>query len=110
MELIDHFLSIKEKNDPPREEVDCDTLTRIVDTVGFVKVENGVKFVCLNTECSLESVMRTDAENQDHAECNGNIPDNNCVNGNPDNGDQTGEGYSFLSLIFLFIAYLLMPL
>ncbi|KAM7380684.1 hypothetical protein PAMP_003962 [Pampus punctatissimus] len=91
MELIDHFLSICRRDDPSKEEVDRETLKRIVDTVGFVKVENGVKFVCLNTECRAESVMRTDAESRDHAECNGNIQDSNYVNGNPDNGDQTAS-------------------
>ncbi|XP_067459385.1 ankyrin repeat domain-containing protein SOWAHC [Thunnus thynnus] len=92
MELIDHFLSVWEENDPSKEEVDRETLTSIVDAVGFVKVENGVKFVCLNTECTAESVMRTDAESHDHAECNGNgnLQDNDYVNGNPDNGEQTG--------------------
>nr|XP_020463325.1 ankyrin repeat domain-containing protein SOWAHC isoform X2 [Monopterus albus] len=37
--------------------------------------------------------MRTDADGHSNLECNGNIQetlDNNCVNGNPDNGDQTG--------------------
>lgn len=91
MELIDHFSSTwGGEDDPSREEVDREVLTRIVNAVGTVKVENGVKFVCVTSE---RGVMRADAENGDHAECNGNIretPDNR-VNGNPDNGDQTGE-------------------
>ncbi|XP_070694766.1 ankyrin repeat domain-containing protein SOWAHC [Pempheris klunzingeri] len=93
MELIDHFLSIWEKNDQSKEAADREVLKRVVDSVGFVKVENGVKFVCLNSEGSAESMMRTDTDGHDHAECNGNIQetvDNNCVNGNPENGEQTG--------------------
>lgn len=94
MELIDHFLSVSGQNDQSKEGVDREVVQRIVDNVGFVKVEDGVKFVCLNSEGSAESVMRADTGGHDHAECNGNIQetlDNNCVNGNPDNGDQTGE-------------------
>ncbi|XP_035532705.1 ankyrin repeat domain-containing protein SOWAHC [Morone saxatilis] len=94
MELIDHFLSIWGKNDQSKEGVEREMLTRIVDNVGFVKVENGVTFVCLKAEGSEVSVMRTDTD----AECNGNIQetvdDNNYVNGNPDNGDQTGASSS----------------
>lgn len=96
MELIDHFSSTCGENDPLKEKVDREVLKRIVDIVGTVKVENGVIFVCLNSECRAESVMHADVENHDHAECNGNIqerPDNR-VNGNPDNGDQTGERYN----------------
>lgn len=96
MELIDHFLSIWGENDQSKEGVDRDVLTRIVDNVGFVKVENGVKFVFLNAAGSSESAMPTDTDGLDHAECNGNIhetlDDNSCVNGNPDNGNQTGKG------------------
>lgn len=87
MELIDHFLSL---NDQSKESVDREVLKNIVDSVGFVKVENGVKFVCLNSEGSGESVMRTDAVSHDGAECNGNIQetlDNNCVNGNHKGGE-----------------------
>uniref|UniRef100_A0A1A8L3T2 Sosondowah ankyrin repeat domain family member C n=2 Tax=Nothobranchius pienaari TaxID=704102 RepID=A0A1A8L3T2_9TELE len=93
MELIDHFTSLCGFDEQSNEEVDRDVLKRIVDSVGFVKVENGVKFVCLKTEGSVESVMRSDADSHDHAECNGNVQDtldNNHVYGNPDNGDQTG--------------------
>ncbi|XP_078118904.1 ankyrin repeat domain-containing protein SOWAHC [Sander vitreus] len=99
MELIDHFLSVSGQNDQSKEGVDREALKYIVDNVGFVKVENGVEFVCLNTEGSAESVMRTDAGGHDHVECNGNIQetlDNNYVNGNPDNGEQTGAS-SFLA-------------
>ncbi|XP_056289349.1 ankyrin repeat domain-containing protein SOWAHC [Pseudoliparis swirei] len=93
MELTDHFLSVSGEIDQSKEGVDREALKRIVDNVGFVKVENGVTFVCLNTEGSAESVMRTDTGGHDHAECNGNIQetlDNNHVNGNPDTRDQTG--------------------
>ncbi|XP_023149984.2 ankyrin repeat domain-containing protein SOWAHC [Amphiprion ocellaris] len=93
MELIDHFLSLREENDQLKEGVDREVLKRIVDSVGFVKVEDGVKFVCLSSEGSAESVMRSDADGHDHAECNGNIQerlDNNYVNGNPENTQQTG--------------------
>ncbi|XP_070832729.1 ankyrin repeat domain-containing protein SOWAHC [Chaetodon trifascialis] len=98
MELIDHFLSIQGRNDQSKEGVDREALKSIVDSVGFVKVEDGVKFVCLNAEGGAESVMRADTDGHDHAECNGNIQetldDNNCVNGNPDDGEQTGRSSS----------------
>ncbi|XP_040913659.1 ankyrin repeat domain-containing protein SOWAHC [Toxotes jaculatrix] len=92
MELIDHFLSVLGGNDQSKKGVDREVLKRIVDNVGLVKVENGVKFVCLKTEGSAESVMCTDADGYNQAECNGNIQETlvNGVNGNPDNGDQTG--------------------
>ncbi|XP_072253805.1 ankyrin repeat domain-containing protein SOWAHC [Leuresthes tenuis] len=93
MELIDHLISLGGLNDQSNEEVDREVLKRIVDSVGYVKVENGVKFVCLDTEGSVESVMRTDADGHDRTECNGNVKetlDNKYVNGNPDNRDQTG--------------------
>ncbi|KAF7663264.1 hypothetical protein LDENG_00214550 [Lucifuga dentata] len=85
MELIDHFLSPCEKHDPSGEALNLEALKGILDTVASVSVENGEKIVCLK----VDSVMRVDA---DHAECNGNIretPDS-CVNGNPDNGEETG--------------------
>ncbi|XP_029315642.1 ankyrin repeat domain-containing protein SOWAHC [Cottoperca gobio] len=97
MELIDHFLSVSGQNDQSKEVVDREVLKRIVDNVGIVKVENGVTFVCLNTEGSAESVMRPNTADHDHAECNGNIQetlDNNYVNGNADNRDQTGASSS----------------
>lgn len=108
MELIDHFLSDQGENDQSREGVDREVLKRIVDSVGFVKVENGVKFVCLNTGGSVESVMRTDADGCDQAECNGNVREtlDNSVNGNPDNGDQTGEGDASFVLVLFYIIYL----
>ncbi|XP_041858071.1 ankyrin repeat domain-containing protein SOWAHC [Melanotaenia boesemani] len=93
MELIDHFISLGECNDQSNEGVDREVLKRIVDSVGFLKVENGVKFVCLDAEGSVGSVMRTDTDGHNHAECNGNIQvtlDDEYFNGNPDNGDQTG--------------------
>ncbi|XP_068602841.1 ankyrin repeat domain-containing protein SOWAHC [Brachionichthys hirsutus] len=82
MELIDHFLSICGGGDQSNDEV----LKRVVDSVGFVKVENGVTFVCLNADDGVRSATRADAGGRDYAECNGNIPeidDDNYVNGNP---------------------------
>lgn len=101
MELIDHFLSVLGENDQSKERVDREALTRIVDSVAFVKVEDGVKFVCLKAEGSAGSVMRADTGGHDHAECNGNIQedDNNYVNGNPDNREQTGEGRNIITVI-----------
>uniref|UniRef100_A0A3Q3N5G7 Sosondowah ankyrin repeat domain family member C n=1 Tax=Mastacembelus armatus TaxID=205130 RepID=A0A3Q3N5G7_9TELE len=72
MELIDHFLSMSGESGHSREGVDREVLKHIVDNVGIVKVENGVKFVCLNTEGSAESVMRRDASGHALTECNGN--------------------------------------
>ncbi|XP_029348748.1 ankyrin repeat domain-containing protein SOWAHC [Echeneis naucrates] len=91
MELIDHFLSGSGENDPSKEAVNRDLLKRIVDDVCFVKLENGVKFVCLDPEGSAESVMRADADGHDQEECNGNTqtPDKS-DNGNPGHGGQTG--------------------
>ncbi|CAN9497862.1 unnamed protein product [Ophioblennius macclurei] len=96
MELIDHFRSRPGENEQSDDEKrvaddDCDCealLKRIVDSVGFVEVEDGVEFVCLN------GAMRADAERHDHGECNGNIHDtldSDYVNGNPDNRDRTGS-------------------
>lgn len=101
MELIDHFLSVLRENDQSKERVDREALTRIVDSVAFVKVEDGVKFVCLKAEGSAGSVMRADTGGHDHAECNGNIQedDNNYVNGNPDTREQTGEGRNMITVI-----------
>ncbi|XP_038576199.1 ankyrin repeat domain-containing protein SOWAHC [Micropterus salmoides] len=95
MELLDHFLSVCGRNDQSKEGVDREVLKRVVDNVGFVQVEDGVKFVCLNTEGSAESVMRADTDGHDHAEFNGNVNiqetlDNSYVNGNRDSGDQAG--------------------
>ncbi|XP_017279375.1 ankyrin repeat domain-containing protein SOWAHC [Kryptolebias marmoratus] len=83
MELIDHFVSLRGFNDQSNGGLDREVLERIVDSVGFVKVEDGVKFVCLNAD----SVMRSEADGHDEAERNGNIqepPDNKHVNGNPE--------------------------
>jgi len=105
MELIDHLISLGGLNDQSNEEVDREVLNRIVDSVGYVKVENGVKFVCLDTEGSVESVMRTDADGHDRTECNGNVKetlDNKYVNGNPDNDDQTGEGDAPIVMTFIY--------
>ncbi|MEQ2216396.1 hypothetical protein XENOCAPTIV_015650 [Xenoophorus captivus] len=95
MELIDHFTSPCGCNDQQKEGAEWELLSGIVDSVGFVKEENGVKFVCLNGDGSEESVMRPDANDHVDAECNGNIqetPDNKQVNGNPDDGEQTAIG------------------
>ncbi|CAG5865468.1 unnamed protein product [Menidia menidia] len=93
MELIDHFISHGGCNDQSEEEVEREVLNRIVDNVCGVEVENGVKFVYLDTEGGVGSVMRKDADGPDRTECNGNVKetlDNKIVNGNPDNEDQTG--------------------
>ncbi|XP_061580494.1 ankyrin repeat domain-containing protein SOWAHC [Cololabis saira] len=86
-ELIHHFTSLSGGcKDQSSEGLDPETLTRIVDGVGFVKVEDGVRFVCLKAEGSVEEEMRTDP-----AEMNGNTLDDTCVNGNPENNrDKTG--------------------
>ncbi|XP_074515761.1 ankyrin repeat domain-containing protein SOWAHC [Sebastes fasciatus] len=102
MELMDHFLSVSGQNDQSKEDEGVDggeeLLRRIVDNVGVVKVENGVTFVCLNSEDSAESVMRADTGGHDHAECNGNniqeTLDNGYVNSTPDNVEQTGASSS----------------
>ncbi|XP_029968371.1 ankyrin repeat domain-containing protein SOWAHC [Salarias fasciatus] len=94
MELIDHFLSRRGGNGQGGEGEDREVLKGIVDSVGFVQVENGVEFVCLNSECSASAAMRADAECHEHGECNGNVHetlDSDYVNGNPDNRDQTGS-------------------
>ncbi|XP_055361104.1 ankyrin repeat domain-containing protein SOWAHC isoform X2 [Betta splendens] len=93
MELMDHFLSAWGGDGQSKEEVDLEVLKHVVDRVSFVQVENGVKFVCLNASGNASSAMRSGAGGHDHAECNGNIQetlDDNCINGNPDNGAQTG--------------------
>uniref|UniRef100_A0A672GTM9 Sosondowah ankyrin repeat domain family Ca n=1 Tax=Salarias fasciatus TaxID=181472 RepID=A0A672GTM9_SALFA len=72
MELIDHFLSRRGGNGQGGEGEDREVLKGIVDSVGFVQVENGVEFVCLNSECSASAAMRADAECHEHGECNGN--------------------------------------
>ncbi|KAM4731047.1 ankyrin repeat domain-containing protein SOWAHC [Anableps anableps] len=98
MELIDHFTSSCGWNDQQKEVVGWELLRGIVDSVGFVEVEDGVKFVCLNGDGGEESVMRKDAGGHVDAECNGNIQetlDNKRVNGNPDDdGERTGASTS----------------
>ncbi|CAL8266862.1 unnamed protein product [Lota lota] len=104
MELINHFELIW-KNDSTQMK----DLSRLVDAVALVTVENGVKFVCMKMDC-LDAVMRTDV-NVYAAECNGNgvntddsslsrtsVPtvdlsetSDDRSNGNPDNKDQTSE-------------------
>uniref|UniRef100_A0A8C6T193 Sosondowah ankyrin repeat domain family Ca n=1 Tax=Neogobius melanostomus TaxID=47308 RepID=A0A8C6T193_9GOBI len=76
MELIDHFLSDCGDETASSEVGERrEMVRRIVDTVGLVKVEDGVKFVCLNSENSNGEVVRSgsDAHGQPHSECNGNI-------------------------------------
>uniref|UniRef100_A0A3B3YUV9 SOWAHA-C winged helix-turn-helix domain-containing protein n=1 Tax=Poecilia mexicana TaxID=48701 RepID=A0A3B3YUV9_9TELE len=68
MELIDHFTAPCGCNDPQKEGAGWELLSGIVDSVGFVEVENGVKFVCLNGEGCEESVMRKDADGHVDAE------------------------------------------
>lgn len=96
MELIEHFLSVCGRNDQAKEGLDSEALKRVVESVGFVKVEDGVKFVCLNSEGSAGSVMRAGTGGHNHEECNGNIHemvhDSNYVNGNHDNEEQAGKG------------------
>ncbi|XP_033842794.1 ankyrin repeat domain-containing protein SOWAHC [Periophthalmus magnuspinnatus] len=87
MELIDHFLSDCAENEPQEER--RETVRSIVDIVGSVKVEDGEKFVCLNSVNSDEEVMMrsgSGVHGQPHSECNGNI---HFVNGNPDTEQQT---------------------
>ncbi|XP_014890597.1 ankyrin repeat domain-containing protein SOWAHC [Poecilia latipinna] len=101
MELIDHFTAPCGSNDPQKEGAGWELLSGIVDSVGFVEVENGVKFVCLNGEGCEESVMRKDADGHVDAECNGNIQetlDNKQVNGNPDEDGEPAEASTSTSL------------
>ncbi|KAM9342240.1 uncharacterized protein sowahca [Pholidichthys leucotaenia] len=98
MELIDHFISLwsdgggeveeEEEEEEGNERLE-EGLRRVVSSVGFVKVENGVKFVCLMGEGGGES------GGHGH-ECNGNIQEEetlngSCVNGNPGEGGQTAH-------------------
>lgn len=96
MELIEHFLSVCGRNDQVKEGLDSEALKRVVESVGFLKVENGVKFICLNSEGSAGSVMRAGTGGHNHEECNGNIHEmvhgSNYVNGNYDNAERAGEG------------------
>ena len=107
MELINHFELIW-KNDSTQTK-NRETLSRLVDAVTLVTVENGVKFVCMKMDC-LDAVMRTDV-NVYAVECNGNgvnTHDSSLsrtsastvdlsetredrFNGNPNNKDQTRE-------------------
>lgn len=107
MEVINHFESIW-KNDSTLA-MDRESLSRLVDAVALVTVENGVKFVCMKMDC-LDAVMRTDG-NVHAVECNGNgvntddsslsrtsaetvdfsKTSDDRVNGNPNSTDQTGE-------------------
>ncbi|XP_054887662.1 ankyrin repeat domain-containing protein SOWAHC [Poeciliopsis prolifica] len=94
MELIDRFTAPCDCNDQQKEGAGWELLRSIVDSVGFVEVENGVKFVCLNGEGCEESGMRKDADGHVDAECNGNVQetlDNKQVNGNPDEDGESAE-------------------
>ncbi|CAB1328746.1 unnamed protein product [Coregonus sp. 'balchen'] len=68
MDLLDHFESVW-KSDSSKKTLFNERLNRHVDSVAFIKLEDGVKFVCLK-ENSTSSVMRTDPGND--GECNGN--------------------------------------
>lgn len=96
MELTEHFLSVCGRNDQVKEGLDSEALKRVVESVGFLKVEDGVKFICLNSEGSAGSVMRAGTGGHNHEECNGNIHEmvhgSNYVNGNYDNAERAGEG------------------
>lgn len=102
MELIEHFISVCGRNDQARADLDSEALKRVVESVAFVKVEDGVKFVCVISEGSAGSVMRAGTGGHNHEECNGNIPemvhDSNYVNGNHDNTEPAGEGETVLFL------------
>ncbi|XP_051937637.1 ankyrin repeat domain-containing protein SOWAHC [Hippocampus zosterae] len=93
MELIDHFATTwGGASDPLKEE---EALKRVVDKLGVVEVESGVKYVCLNEVNSARSVTRVDGDGHEHAtEFNGDVRetanDNNLVSGNPDNKQRTG--------------------
>lgn len=94
MELIDHFATMwGGASDPLKEE---EALKRVVDKLGVVEVESGVKYVRLNVVSSARSVTRVDGDGHEHVtECNGDVRetanDNNLVSGNPDNKQRTGE-------------------
>ncbi|KAM4561665.1 ankyrin repeat domain-containing protein SOWAHC [Fundulus diaphanus] len=97
MELIDHFTSPCGRDGQPKEGGEWEALRGVVDSVGFVKVEDGVKFVCLNGDGGEESVTREDASGHVDAECNGNVQetlDNKQMNGNPDDDDGGRTGAS----------------
>lgn len=106
MELIDRFASPCGCNDQQKEGAGWESLRGVIDSVGFVKVENGGKFVCLNGDGCEESMMRKDADGHVDAECNGNIQetlDNKQVNGNPgDDGEKTGEEEATIHIIKIY--------
>eukprot|EP00063_Salmo_salar_P054280 XP_014029115.1 PREDICTED: ankyrin repeat domain-containing protein SOWAHC-like [Salmo salar] len=68
MDLIDNFESVW-KSDASKKTLFNERLNRHVDSVAFIKLEDGVKFVCLK-ENSTSSVKHTDPGND--GECNGN--------------------------------------
>lgn len=67
-ELIDHF-KVTVSHDPTTKATFKEKLKRFVDTVAFVKQENGEKFVCLKKKYR-EGDTRT--VGGDDGECNGN--------------------------------------
>ncbi|XP_056144914.1 ankyrin repeat domain-containing protein SOWAHC [Lampris incognitus] len=69
MELIDYFASIWE-NDSEKDATARETLTRVVDHVACLTLENGVHVVCLKEGC-MDSATRTHADGHDQ-ERNGN--------------------------------------
>uniref|UniRef100_A0A8C7NXE7 Sosondowah ankyrin repeat domain family member C n=1 Tax=Oncorhynchus mykiss TaxID=8022 RepID=A0A8C7NXE7_ONCMY len=68
MDLIDHFESVW-KSDASKKTLFNERLNRHVDSVAFIKLEDGMKFVCLK-ENSTRSVKHTDPGND--GESNGN--------------------------------------
>nr|XP_046217063.1 ankyrin repeat domain-containing protein SOWAHC-like isoform X2 [Oncorhynchus gorbuscha] len=68
MDLIDHFESVW-KSDGSKKTLFSERLNRHVDSVAFIKLEDGVKCVCLK-ENSTSSVKHTDPGND--GESNGN--------------------------------------
>ncbi|XP_077472875.1 ankyrin repeat domain-containing protein SOWAHC isoform X1 [Stigmatopora argus] len=92
-ELIDHFAAKWARSSDP---ISGEVLTRVVDTLGIMEVESGVKYVRLNEDYSLaRSVTRVHGDCHEHAsQCNGDVqgtPDNNrLVSSNADKQQQTG--------------------
>uniref|UniRef100_A0A3Q2YS06 Sosondowah ankyrin repeat domain family member C n=1 Tax=Hippocampus comes TaxID=109280 RepID=A0A3Q2YS06_HIPCM len=65
MELIDHFATMwGGASDPLKEE---EALKGVVDMLGVVEVESGVKYVRLNEVSSARSVTRVDGDSHEHA-------------------------------------------
>ncbi|XP_057708646.1 ankyrin repeat domain-containing protein SOWAHC [Corythoichthys intestinalis] len=94
MELIDHLTATQAGSSDPLESEEV--LRQVVDTLGVLEVESGVKYVRLNEDySSARSMTRVESDCHEHAsECNGDVhetPDNNkLVSSNVDNKQQTG--------------------